>query len=421
MLLAAAWMGLAAQAAQIPAPRREIVVDPRGPVATLTQAIAAARPGDRITVHAGVYREPEIIVDKPVTILGVDAPVFDGQGTHQVITVKADSVTIRGLVIRNVGASGTEDRAGIKVVERTGCDLEDNVLLDTYFGIYLSKSTDCTVRHNRFRGSGTTESLSGNAIHSWSSSRLVIEDNDIAGHRDGIYFEFTTGARVRHNRSRHNLRYGLHFMFSNDCEYSDNTFEENGAGVAVMYSGKVIMRGNRFALNQGPAAFGLLLKDITDSRIENNVFMGNSVGLHAEGTTRVVVLGNDFQRNGWAARVMGDAVDNQFHFNRFLGNSFDVATNSAHASTDFTSNYWDRYEGYDLNRDGYGDVPFAPVRLFALVVQQHPPAIILLQSFLTNLLDLAERAFPVLTPPAMADSRPLMTWPVPGRTEAGRQ
>jgi len=408
---AAAWLvGLAIQAVlPFPAPR-EIVVDPRGAVPTLTAAISTARNGDRILVRPGEYREPTILIDKRVTIIGVEGVVFDGGGDHQVFTVTADSVTLRGLEIRNVGASATEDRAGIKVVEAKGCVIEDNLLFNTFFGIYLSKASGCLVRHNRLRASGTTEALSGNAIHSWSSDHLLIEDNDIAGHRDGIYFEFTTAARVRHNRSRSNLRYGLHFMFSNDCEYSGNVFEGNGAGVAVMYSKNVSMRDNYFAHNWGSAAFGLLLKEISDSRIEGNRFAGNSVGLSAEGTNRLIVADNDFERNGWAVLVMADAVETEFSGNGFSGNAFDVGTNSVNSATRFRGNYWDRYTGYDLDRDGTGDVPFAPVRLFGLVVQQHPPALILLHSFFTRVLDLAERALPVLTPPATVDSLPRMAW-----------
>ncbi len=393
---------------------REIVVEPKGPFATLTEAIRSAADGDRIVVRAGVYREPVIVVDKRLVIQGEGGPIFDGQGLHQVLTVTADSVTIRGLIVRGVGPSGTEDRAGIKVLEAHGCDIEDNVLVDTYFGVYLSKTEGCVVRHNQIRGSGLTEVLSGNGIHSWSSSRLFIEGNDITGHRDGIYFEFTSGARVANNQSHGNLRYGLHFMFSDSCDYTRNVFEENGAGVAVMYSRHITMHGNDFSQNRGSAAFGLLLKDISDSRIEGNRFAANSVGLHAEGTNRLEVIDNEFDENGWAVRVMADAVDNEFRGNRFRANSFDVATNSPNASTLFAENYWDRYTGYDLDRDGFGDVPFAPVRLFALVVQQHPPAIILLKSPLAELLDAAERVLPVLTPQAMLDRRPRMIW-VAGR------
>ncbi|HEU5155216.1 MAG TPA: nitrous oxide reductase family maturation protein NosD [Gemmatimonadales bacterium] len=411
MAAATAWLiGLVIQAG-LPSPTtRDIVVDPRDEVSTLTVALSIARDGDRIVVRPGQYHEPTILINKRVTIVGDSGAVFDGGGDHQVFTVTADSVTLRGLEIREVGASATDDRAGIKVIEAKGCVIEANVLIDTFFGIYLSKTSGCVVRRNRLRASGTTEALSGNAIHSWSSDHLLIEENDIAGHRDGIYFEFTTAAKVRHNRSRSNLRYGLHFMFSNDCEYSGNVFEGNGAGVAVMYSKDVSMQDNRFEQNWGPAAFGLLLKEISDSRIERNRFAGNSVGLSAEGTNRLTVAGNDFERNGWAVLVMADAVETTFLNNQFSGNAFDVGTNSVNSATRFSGNYWDRYRGYDLDRDGTGDVPFAPVRLFGLVVQQHPPALILLHSFFIRLLDMAERALPVLTPPATVDSSPRMAW-----------
>jgi nitrous oxidase accessory protein len=107
---------------------------------------------------------------------------------------------------------------------------------------------------------------------------------------------------------------------------------------------------------------------------------------------------------------MANAVDNEFSRNRFLGNAFDVSTNSRSSSSRFSENYWGAYEGYDLDRDGYGDVPFRPVRLFALLVEQYPPAIILMRSAFVDVLDLAERVMPVLTPETLVDEHPLMEW-----------
>jgi nitrous oxidase accessory protein len=402
-------IAMLAWAAIGPGSARTWTVAPTGPLPTLSQALARAADGDTIVVTAGDYREPEILVQRRVTIRGEGWPVFHG-GDHEILTVTADSVTITGLVLRDVSPSSTDDRAAIRVKDARGCRIENNTLLDTFFGIYLAKVTGCVVRGNRARGSGTTEPLSGNAIHSWSSSDLLIEDNLLRGHRDGIYFEFTTGAQVHRNVSTGNLRYGLHFMFSHRCTYADNTFEGNGAGIAVMYSHEVTMLRNRFARSWGSASYGLLLKDITDSRLEGNVFSGNSIALYGEGTSRVQVIGNQFLDNGWAVQIQANAEDTEFRRNRFQGNSFDVGTNSANAASRFIENSWDRYSGYDLNHDGYGDVPFAPVRLFAFVVQRNQPALILLRSFFTSLLDAAERVAPVLTPRMMEDPRPLMTW-----------
>jgi nitrous oxidase accessory protein len=409
LMLAALVVGQPRRVSDPPDRGHRLVVGSGSPLATVTDALARARDGDTILVRAGTYREPELVVTHRVVLLGEGRPVLEG-GPHQILRIQADSVTVRGLVFHLVVPSATEDRAAIKVLRAHGCRLEDNTLLDTFFGIYLSEVDGCTVRGNLVRGSGTTEVLSGNAIHSWSSGHLVIEDNVLEGHRDGLYFEFTTNTIVRHNRSTRALRYGLHFMFSHDCTYTDNIFANNRTGVAVMYSHGVRMEGNRFEHSWGGAAHGLLLKDITDSQLLRNRFEDNTVGLFAEGTNRLEVTDNEFLRNGWGVQIMADAQDASFRHNRFEGNSFDVSTNSVHATTRFEGNYWDRYTGYDLDRDGTGDIPFAPVRLFALVVQQNQPALILLRSFFVSLLEGAERVAPVLTPQTMVDGSPLMTW-----------
>jgi nitrous oxidase accessory protein len=219
------------------------------------------------------------------------------------------------------------------------------------------------------------------------------------------------GSELSGNTSTGNARYGLHFMFSDGCRYRDNLFVRNGAGVAVMYSKRITMEGNRFAENQGAAAYGLLLKDITDGSISENRFESNSIGLYLEGSNRLSVSGNRFEANGDAIRVLANATDNEFGGNSFFGNAFDVTTNSRSATSRFRGNYWDRYRGFDLDRDGRGDVPHRPVRLFSLIVERHGPAVILHRSLFVDLLDAAERVLPILTPEALEDGAPLMSPP----------
>ncbi|HEY7614782.1 MAG TPA: nitrous oxide reductase family maturation protein NosD [Gemmatimonadales bacterium] len=405
-LLLALLAGLASQR-----PASPILVEPGGAVPTLAAALRQARPGDTILVLPGTYREPRIVVAVPVTILGRDDPTFDGEGLHEILTVTADRVTIRGLTLRNVGHSYTEDRAAIRLDGVRGCSITGNRFVAAFFGIYAARSSGCLVTDNVLEGRGGRQTTSGNAIHLFQSDGFIVARNRIRGHRDGIYLEFSPRARILDNESVANLRYGLHFMYSDSCEYRGNRFLRNGAGVAVMYSRAISMIGNRFEDNWGPAAYGLLLKDIKDSRVEGNLLSRNSTGLYAEGSDRIVVAGNQFLGNGWAVRLMADAIDNTFRRNRFEGNSFDVATNSSRAgASSFAENFWDSYAGYDLDRDGYGDVPFRPVRLFSVLVEQSEPAIILLRSFFLDLLDLAERVMPAITPERLVDTRPLMRW-----------
>lgn len=389
---------------------QEIVVEPGTPVGSLARAVELARPGDTIVVRPGTYRESTIVVDLPVTISGDPGAIIDGSDAADVFLVTANDVTLRGLTIRHVETSFADDRAAIKFQEVTGCTAEENRIEDAFFGIYLAKSSDCDIRGNKLVGRKATETKSGNAIHLWNSTNVRVIENQVSGHRDGLYFEFVTGAMVRGNVSSDNMRYGLHFMFSHDSEYHDNLFTRNGAGVAVMYTHGVVMAGNRFVDNWGPAAFGLLLKDITDSRIEKNIFRKNSVGIHSDGSNRMTVTGNEFHGNGWAIKLMANSRDNLFSRNLFRGNTFDVATNSSSSASTFAGNYWDAYRGYDLDRNGRGDVPFRPVRLFSLVVARHESSVILMRSPFVDLLDLAERVMPVLTPETLVDKAPLMEW-----------
>src|SRR6185503_1849288 len=199
---------------------------------------------------------------------------------------------------------------------------------------------------------------------------------------------------------------------SDDCCYVDNTFRHNGSGVAVMYTKRVRMTGNRFEDNWGAAAYGLLLKEISDATLERNVFAHNTVGLFADGANRLQAIHNDFRRNGWAVRLDASTLDGRFRSNNFIGNSFDVSTNSREPSTTFTGNYWDGYRGYDLDRNGVGDVPHRPVRLFSVIVEHQSPALILMRSAFVELLENAERALPSITPNALVDSTPAMR-PIP--------
>jgi nitrous oxidase accessory protein len=367
--------------------------------------IAGAPAFSRIVVPAGVYREATIVIDRPLELVGEAGAILDGGAAHTVLLVQADDVTVRGFTIRNTGASQVEERAGVKVVGSKRCLVEQNRFETTAFGVYLEKTSGCVVRQNTLQGSGAGQSHNGNGIHAWSSEGVSITGNTIEGHRDGVYFEFVQRGRITGNVSAKNTRYGLHFMFSDDCEYDDNTYRENGNGVAVMYSKRVTMRNNTFDRNRGGAAYGLLLKDINESIIDGNTFTTNSVGLHLEGASRNRVERNTFLSNGVALRLLANAQDNVFEQNDFRANTFDVATNSRASYSTLRGNFWDRYRGYDLDRDGVGDVPHAPVTLFGLVVEQTPAALVLLRSPFVGLLDLAERAIPSLTP-ALRDEAP---------------
>jgi len=391
---------------RLPAQQDSAFVSPEGQ--SLSAALGKVKRGGVVVITPGHYPVSELAVQKPVKIVGLGYPTLDGEGKGEILRIVADSVTIEGLRLTGTGVSYTQDRAAIRITDAGNCRIANNRIDGSLYGIYLAKVTSCDIVNNDLRASGRTEAMSGNGIHLWSSREIRIESNRVSGFRDGIYFEFVHDTEVLRNLSEKNIRYGLHFMYSDDCNYVGNVFRQNGAGVAVMYTKRVHMTRNRFEKNWGSSAYGLLLKEIADSRIEHNVFAENTTGLYADGADRIRAIGNDFNRNGWAVKVGGSTVDGFFSENNFVDNTFDVTTNSHDPSTKFEGNYWNSYKGYDLDRDGIGDIPYAPVRLFAVILERTPQAIVLMRSALVSLLDAAERAMPSLTPELFVDPRPSM-------------
>lgn len=388
---------------------KAIHVSPAGSVTSIKNALELVEPNDTIYIGGGIYKEGNMKIEKPVTIIGIDKPVLDGETKHEIFTVYANDVVIKGLVFQNIAVDYIKDKAAIRLVSNKHCLIEGNTLLNTFFGIYLEEADSAVIKGNIIQGKAIRETTSGNAIHLWQSNANQILENKVSRHRDGIYLEFVNYTRVMGNISTGNLRYGLHFMFSNNNEYLNNDFINNGAGVAVMYSKYIKMLDNKFQENQGPAAYGILLKDITDSHIERNDFSQNTIGILAEGSNRLTMKNNNFIRNGYGLKIMGSCETLQLTGNNFIGNTFEIGTPSKSLSGHvLKENFWSKYQGYDLDQDGFGDVPHKPVRLFTFLIEKVPSSVVLIGSMFVDLLEMAEKVTPSITPDHFADQSPRM-------------
>jgi nitrous oxidase accessory protein len=374
---------------------------------SIHNAITKAHRGDTLYLQSGIYKEHDIVVSAKITLIGQGSPIIDAEKKYQAFTIRGDSVTIQGLQIQNTGVESITDIAGIKIINARYVTIKNNKLINNNFGVLLQNATNCFVIDNMIHSDDKDALNGGNGVHAWKSDHLLVNGNTVSGQRDGIYFEFVTDSHIEGNTSYNNLRYGLHFMFSHDNTYTHNTFKDNGAGVAVMYSHGVIMQDNEFIHNWGDASYGLLLKEITDSKIEHNRFIKNTVGIHMEGTTRVDVRDNLFQDNGWALRLQASCSGGNF-IDNFISNSFDVATNGTMMLNFFNHNYWDKYDGYDLDKDNIGDVPYYPVSVYSVITGKIPAAMILYHSLLTDIMDQVEKVLPTMIPDKLKDDNPMM-------------
>lgn len=384
----------------------EIIVGMNKQYKSISAAIAAAKSGDKITILQGTYYENNLVIDKRLYISGINYPVIDGQYKKSIFLIRSSGTIIEGCEVRNAGQNNFDDYAGIKVENTHHVIVRNNKLVGNYFGIYFSQTIKCIAENNIVTAQQKLTEISGNAIHCWKTDSCLVKNNTLSGCRDGIYFEFVTNSLIENNYSHNNNRYGLHFMFSHHNKYVGNTFQDNGAGVAVMYTNHVEMYDNKFIDNWGDAAYGLLLKEISDSHISGNIFSNNTIGIVSEGASRIIMEKNLFENNGWAMRMQASCTGIQIDSNNFVSNTFDVGTNGSLVENKFANNYWDKYQGYDLNHDKIGDIPYRPVSLFSMMAERDPIVLTLFRSLISMLIDQAERFIPSLTPEDLKDDSP---------------
>ena len=387
-----------------------VVGEPSGQFQSVQPAIEAAQAGDTIRVLAGTYLG-NLIVNKQITLEGMNYPTLRGEGHASVITVSADGCVIRGFIIEHCGGDLTREDSGI-LLKSSNNRIEDNELRDILYGIYLYSSHANTLRHNRIRGRKELEEGDrGAGLHLWNSPDNIIEDNTITEERDGMYIQSCNGNQIRRNRVS-NLRYGLHYMFSDRNIFEDNFFSNNVAGAAIMYSNHIEFRRNAFVHNRGFSSFGILFQECTGLLAEENFIVDNATGIFMEALRETTFRHNTIANNDVALQMFSSSDANVFTGNNFINNLSPLQLIGKSTTTKWSENgqgnFWSDYEGYDLNEDGRGDVPFKIQNVFEYLEGNHPRLRIYLDSPAAKAMAIAEKTFPILRGSTETDDAPLM-------------
>lgn len=379
-------------------------------------ALEAAPEGAVIRIPAGVYPGP-LVLRKPVTIEADGEVIFDGGGGGDVVRIEAPDVTVRGLIIRNTGKSLDHENAGFTVLEPRAT-IENNVLEDVLFGIYLKASHDSIIRNNMIGSKDLNIARRGDAIRIWQSPRTLIENNIVNKSRDVVVW-FSDDVVIRKNQIT-NGRYGLHFMYSNRNILEDNRLEGNSVGAFLMYSHDLIVRRNIFKNNRGASGFGMGLKDMDGVSAYDNAFVGNRIGLQLANSPSSTTITDIYERNLFAFNDIGVAFMPSVQGNHFFDNSFieNIEQVGIHGGGNFKGNlftvngrgnFWSDYHGYDADGDGIGDMPYKSESLFENLMDREPQLRLFLFSPAQQAVELAAKAFPAVKPrPKLIDENPLM-------------
>ncbi len=374
--------------------------------------IDTALPGSILRLPPGTYRGPGVIT-KPLTLEGMGKVVIDGGAKGTVLTIKADRVTIRGLLLRGSGNSHDAIDGGIMVSEGNQLLIENNILEDVLFGISLHRTTDSIVRHNRIRSRGTDSADRGDGLRLWYSTGNRIEDNDIAHIRD------ITVSNSPHNRYSGNTirdsRRAFNFLFSHRSLVDRNLLEKNSTGIIALNSDGLIIRGNRILHAMDASGAGIALKETSAALIVDNEIVHCAHGIMADSPmdaiNRIVFINNVIAHNitgiyFYGAKGGHIAINNTFRSNLW---PVTVIGDGDPMNDTWWGNTWDTYEGFDLDGDGFGDKPHELHAYADRLWIETPSATFFRNSPVLELLDFLERLAPFSAPSLiLRDTAPRM-------------
>ena len=388
----------------------EMRVAPGG--AALATALVRAAAGDRLILAVGDH-EGGVVVDKRLTLEGEPGARIVGPGRGHVLTLDAPGITVTGLEITGSGLKLESEDSGVFVTARAvGARIEANRLEDNLIGVYLKGAVDAVVRDNVIHGRRDLRlNERGNGVQVWNAPGATVSGNDIRYGRDGIFVTTSKKNVFRDNRFR-DLRFAVHYMYTNRSIISGNRSEGNHVGYALMYSDRLEVLDN---ISDGDRDHGFLMNYANSSQITGNAVRG--------GPHKCVFIYNANKNLLRDNRFEG--CDIGIHFtagserNQIVGNSFGnnrtqvkyVGTRAVEWSFEGHGNHWSDNSGYDLDGDGIADQAYQPNDLVDQIVWRHPLALLLLNSPATQLLRWAQSAFPGLTPGGVRDSFPLMSPP----------
>lgn len=432
-LVAAGWSGFAAA--------ETLTAVPGQP---LQAVLDGARAGDVVALAAGEYRG-SIRIERPLQLVGSRDAVLDGDGSGNVITVSAPDVAVRGVTIRASGRDLQAMNSGIflqKTAERA--TIEDNRLVGNLFGVYVHGARGSRVVRNEIEGlRGGRLSEAGNGVSLWNAPDVTIANNTFRYGRDGIFSISSSKDRFLDNRFEQ-VRFAVHYMYTNDSEVSGNVSIGNHVGYAIMYSNRLVIRGNS---SDHDRDYGMLFNYANYARIEDNRVTGGPLSSTLQsaqdspddekgmlpqpkrestlksGPEKCVFIYNTNHnkfRNNWfegcaiGVHFTAGSEGNEITGNAFVGNANQVkyvGTRHLDWSIGGRGNYWSDNPAFDLNGDGIADTAYRPNDLIDRVLWTAPAAKVLINSPAVQVIRWAQAQFPALLPGGVVDSHPLVSPP----------
>ena len=408
--------GLLAAGTMLVPEARSATIDVAPGHGNLAAALEAAQDGDTLRLLSGEHSGP-VTITKPLTILGADDDVLiKGNGKGSVITVKAPDVMIRDIEVTGSGLLLETQDSGIFLHKTaTGAKVQNTRIRDNLIGIYVWGARDAVVADNIITGRRDLRmNERGNGVQIWNAPGARIEGNTIRYGRDGI-FVTTSKKNVFARNVMEDLRFAVHYMYTNGSTVSGNVSRGNHLGFALMFSTKIEVTGNR---SENDRDRGILFNYANRVNVRgNSVTGGPEKCVFIYNSNKNSISGNLFAGCSIGVHFTGGSERNRIHGNAFVGNRTQVkyvGTRWVEWSHEGQGNYWSDHSAFDLNRDGVADTAYRPNDLTDQILWRSPAAKLLTSSPALQVLKWAQSSFPALHPGGVIDRAPLMLPPMGG-------
>ena len=254
--------------------------------------------------------------------------------------------------------------------------------------------------------------LRGDGIRLWETRDSVVRDNQVIGSRDMVIWYSSNNQLLRNTVVR--SRYGTHFMYSHDNLVEGNRYLDNVVGIFIMYSRNVTLRDNLLARSSGPGGMGLGIKESGNLTVADNAFIANTKGVYMDTTPLEPDDFNTFENNAFFHSEVAVLMHSSEKRNTFAGNAFvsnhsqlQVEGGGNALGVDWIGNSFDDYAGYDMDHDGYGDIPYELRRLSSQLESTYPQLQFFRGAITLSLLDAISSLFPMMQPETtLIDPRP---------------
>ncbi|MCU7799796.1 MAG: nitrous oxide reductase family maturation protein NosD [gamma proteobacterium symbiont of Lucinoma myriamae] len=368
--------------------------------------------GDVFIIPPGTYSGP-VFIEQAITLDGQGKVTINSGGKGSVIILDTDGAVIKNLHLTNSGDHHNDLDSGVQVRGNFNV-IKDNIIDDCLFGIDLQQSENNIVKRNHISSKDEELGMRGDAIRLWYSFDNKIIGNTIRDTRDMVVW-YSKNNTIKDNTTVGG-RYGLHFMYSQYNLVENNSYKNNSVGIFLMYSDGVKVLNNTISHATGAAGVGIGFKETSDIVVNDNKILFSSIGLSIDVSPYQPDTINYFTNNlvafnGVGIRFLANWKNNIFKNNHLKANISQIMVMGGKTANRniWEGNYWDDYEGFDLDHDGVGDTPHDIYAYSDRIWQDVPGAQFFKGSAMLELIDFLERLAPFSEPDLiLRDKSPIM-------------